>query len=250
MGDKGPEVTAWQKRLTELGYPVSIDGNFGRETDAATRQLQDEAGIAVDGKVGPVTRGVADKLTTRVSTTAPTLPPPAPTFPALTSAQRDKLFGPLRYQPAPSAANPEGIRILGSWVADNIETVKLPWIKGLPGAPSNCIVSVHRLAKAPLVALFEAWERDGLLLLVMAWSGLWVPRFVRGRPGVLSAHAYGTAFDINAPWLPLGKPPPLDKHGTTVPLVARARELGWYWGGDFSSRPDPMHFELAVLRDP
>lgn len=55
-GARGPEVTLLQGILTQLGHPeLAVDGIFGGATEAAVRSLQQRAGIAVDGKVGPNT---------------------------------------------------------------------------------------------------------------------------------------------------------------------------------------------------
>jgi hypothetical protein len=73
-----------------------------------------------------------------------------------------------------------------------------------------------------------------------------VPRFIRGSHSVLSNHAYGTAFDINAPWNALGVRPALvGKPGSVRELVPLAAEHGFAWGGHFRTRPDGMHFELV-----
>jgi hypothetical protein len=69
-------------------------------------------------------------------------------------------------------------------------------------------------------------------------------RDVRGVVGKLSNHASGTAIDLNATKHPLGKAGtfPLAK----VPMIrALAKKYGLKWGGDFS-RPDEMHFEIAL----
>ncbi|HET6532314.1 MAG TPA: peptidoglycan-binding protein [Actinoplanes sp.] len=56
-GDKGPEVTALQRRLTELGYwNGRADGSFGLVTQQAVYALQKAAGIGRDGVVGAKTR--------------------------------------------------------------------------------------------------------------------------------------------------------------------------------------------------
>jgi hypothetical protein len=70
-------------------------------------------------------------------------------------------------------------------------------------------------------------------------------RMVRGNPTKLSCHSSGTAIDLNATKHPLGKVGtfPLEK----VPMIqALARKYGLKWGGDFKSRKDDMHFEVAV----
>ncbi|MFP4008430.1 MAG: transporter substrate-binding domain-containing protein [Spirulinaceae cyanobacterium] len=58
-GSQGPEVSALQQQLQEKGYlDGEVDGIYGIQTKQAVQQLQREAGIAVDGIVGPQTRGV------------------------------------------------------------------------------------------------------------------------------------------------------------------------------------------------
>ncbi len=53
----GDDVRAVQTRLAQLGYePGKIDGMYGALSEAAVRALQTDAGIAVDGMVGPDTR--------------------------------------------------------------------------------------------------------------------------------------------------------------------------------------------------
>ena len=58
-------------------------------------------------------------------------------------------------------------------------------------------------------ALFAAWADAGIVDLLLTWDGSFVPRFVRGKPDVLSNHAWGTAFDVNFPWNRLGTVPAL-----------------------------------------
>ena len=61
-GSKGEATGNWQNRLVELGYALpkyGVDKDFGSETDAATRKLQKDKKIAVDGVVGPKTYGAA-----------------------------------------------------------------------------------------------------------------------------------------------------------------------------------------------
>jgi putative chitinase len=56
QGSKGPDVTALQTRLKDLGFdPNGVDGNFGPGTKAAVMAFQQSKGITADGKASPNT---------------------------------------------------------------------------------------------------------------------------------------------------------------------------------------------------
>lgn len=55
-GDRGPEVLALQRKLTNLGFsPGLADGFFGPATEAAVLGFQRSWGLLADGIVGPLT---------------------------------------------------------------------------------------------------------------------------------------------------------------------------------------------------
>ena len=72
--------------------------------------------------------------------------------------------------------------------------------------------------------------------------GGYVDRDVRGQPGVKSAHAKGSAIDINPAANPMGS-----TLVTDMPEGIRqvASSLGLGWGGDWNSIKDAMHFSAA-----
>lgn len=86
-------------------------------------------------------------------------------------------------------------------------------------------------------------------------------REVDGRPGVLSAHSWGTAIDINPlvnPWVRAGDVDPPEGApyaDRTQPIrggifagdvVVRAfRDIGWMWGGDWPTSKDWQHFSAT-----
>ena len=54
-GDEDHPVRTLQYLLRARNQPVTVDGIFGPETDAAVRAFQRDNGLAVDGIVGPLT---------------------------------------------------------------------------------------------------------------------------------------------------------------------------------------------------
>src|SRR5712664_3382500 len=56
QGSSGPDVTALQQKLKDLGFdPNGVDGNFGPGTKAAVIAFQQSKGLQADGVVGPAT---------------------------------------------------------------------------------------------------------------------------------------------------------------------------------------------------
>ena len=54
-GTNGEDVKWLQAALIKLGYSVSVDGDFGNETENAVKQFQTDQGLGADGSVGPIT---------------------------------------------------------------------------------------------------------------------------------------------------------------------------------------------------
>ena len=179
----------------------------------------------------------------------------------LTSAQRVQRFGDFRYFASPQASNPEHVTVLDGWAEQNIVHVECPQLKSMFGRES---VNLHYKAKASFLALWQAWDDDGVLDIVETFDGAWSPRFKRGRAPVvpagstapvyahptatLSNHAWGTAFDVDAKRYPLGRPAASD--APIRRLFERALEHGWFPGALFRGRPDPMHFEFVGAAPP
>jgi hypothetical protein len=60
IGSGGYRVEALQKRLTEVGFPVKTDSDFGTTTRRAVMAFQAEKGLTVDGVVGAETQAALD----------------------------------------------------------------------------------------------------------------------------------------------------------------------------------------------
>lgn len=171
--------------------------------------------------------------------------PAEPDFePVVGEKARMEMFGPFKYTKAPTKDNPENVKIQGNWEAENIVMVPLPLLskRGLGSR-----AQFHTKAAKQLQGLFAAWDAAGYGEYILQWGGTYCPRLIRGGNS-LSNHAFGTAFDINVPWNPLGQEPaPLGGKGSVMALVALANEFGFYWGGHYHKRKDGMHFEIAKL---
>lgn len=51
---KGQDVLDWQRRMTERGFGIAVDGMYGPESKKACKTFQEQQGIGVDGIVGPI----------------------------------------------------------------------------------------------------------------------------------------------------------------------------------------------------
>lgn len=56
VGSNSAVVTAWQSFLKDAEFPIGVvDGDFGKQTDQATRSYQQRNGLTADGVVGNMT---------------------------------------------------------------------------------------------------------------------------------------------------------------------------------------------------
>lgn len=246
LGSKGPDVLRWQTFLRGRSFVAVIcDGVFDERTDKATRAFQREFSLVADGVVGNATLQTAVRQGMPLLDVQPSdnrnsaLWPPAPSFKPMSESKRVEIFGRIPFEAAPTKSNPEAVKVDPAWVKANIVTVDLPHFGKK---------KFHKLAAPQVEKLFAKWAEEGLWTKIESFNGSYVPRYKRGSTTSLSNHAWGTAFDINAPDNALGViPPAKDEYGSVRELVPSANALGFYWGGHFSSRPDGMHFEIAYL---
>lgn len=76
------------------------------------------------------------------------------------------------------------------------------------------------------------------------WCWGWNYRPIRGGSS-LSNHASATAIDINAPRHPIGKSGTFSSAQVRqIRVILATCEGTVRWGGDYSNRPDEMHFEI------
>lgn len=65
---KGPKVARLQRLLRQQGFPLRIDGVYGKDTASAIRGFQRHHGLVVDGSVGPKTEKLLRLSTKKVDT--------------------------------------------------------------------------------------------------------------------------------------------------------------------------------------
>lgn len=108
----------------------------------------------------------------------------------------------------------------------------------------ECAASLGRILNSILRDVydgdFDELEADGINL----YGGLYNYRQIRGG-NRLSMHAYGVAIDINPDANPLGTAWVKNKGMMPEGVIDAFKAESWTWGGDFKSRPDPMHFEAT-----
>lgn len=93
----------------------------------------------------------------------------------------------------------------------------------------------------PLGDAFKNIISRNLISELKTWDGCFNIRKKRGAPSY-SLHSWGLAIDINAAWNGFGKTPTM-----SIDLVRCFTDVGFDWGGYWSSRPDGMHFQLKSI---
>lgn len=210
-------------------YLSRIDGQAGPKTTAALLEFAVDA-MNIEEPIG-------------VKTLAP--------FRRLSTAEQKQVFGTFRYSPQQGVAKGQKITIVDSWEDVNISRVFIPQLVGKPlysenGEKFSGHARFHKLVARQLVDAFSAVEQAKLSHLILTVDGFGNPRFTTSSTTVLSNHAWFTAFDINAQWNGYGrKPAQLGQKGCLLPLVEIFHKHGFYWGGNFASQCDGMHFEVA-----
>jgi hypothetical protein len=205
-GDVGQEVRDWQKRLSQLGYNVTIDGSFGPETLKQTILFQRQHGLTDDGVVGAKTYAAA-------------LAWAPPVVTALHSA--------ITYD-----SNADGF-CDEAFLVDCFDR-------------NGKVVGRLRVDAAKAYnAMVLAAAKDGVTLVPTSSVDMFRPQWVyktkaaikkiaagiMAKPG-RSRHNKGIAVDFD-----------LSKKGAEAWLHANAHKFGWAWG---ERRDEPWHWHFAA----
>ena len=240
----GEDVKTLQMALSQAGYRVGTDGVFGPRTLQVIRQFQQQHGLHIDGIVGAVTAAMLDvphevlvKTAQGITSAVPaiTSKTPEPWLPHDDTASLLAFYG----KPWEDAALIDHVTVPFEMTYREDNGTLLP---------IHTIAFHKRAAQQLSNALNKIWDAAGhddkseLLVHVRHFSGSGNYRPIRGSSR-LSCHAFWAAIDFDAENLPLA-------HG--VPAAAMPQQIvdifideGFFWGGNYTGRKDPMHFQAA-----
>lgn len=108
----------------------------------------------------------------------------------------------------------------------------------------------RKVAPSLLAAMNEIWDfykHDQAAIDkagVSDFGGSYNPRYIRGSTTKWSNHAYGAAIDLDAKNNGL-----YQKGDMPLEVVNAFKRQGFRWGGDYTSRKDPMHFEACTSNE-
>ncbi len=130
---------------------------------------------------------------------------------------------------------------------NNIITFDLPYTLFYDKKPVNQ-ARAHKLAVDNFIKGFKNVEDAGLAKQFVEFNGIYAKRNIRGRDRI-SLHSFGIAIDMEAFDITVGD---VTAHqlGSTKrfpdKIVECFTSVGFFYGGDFKGRKDPMHFQLAT----
>lgn len=238
----GDDVRALQLALSQAGYRVGQDGQFGPRTLMVVQQFQTQHGLKSDGVVGALTAALLDAPSSSLVATALSVSSPM----ALTAT------GPVFMVPHDDTAS---LLAFYNRPWDDhalLTSVPLPFTilyRDEKSVATLKSVQFHVKGAKALQDAFEAcWEAGSKDLTnpmfnhIRNFSGTYNYRPIRGSSR-LSCHAFGAAIDFDAEHLPLGKNIPASEMPEIV--VKCFKDQGFFWGGDYTGRKDAMHFQLA-----
>lgn len=97
----------------------------------------------------------------------------------------------------------------------------------------------HRLAVDNFIFALERCRSRGFQ--IQNYGGIYCRRPIGGQPSHASTHSWGIAIDIDPKEYPRDSTKRLPD-----PVIESFRDAGFTYGGNFRSRLDPMHFQLAT----
>lgn len=242
---KGILVEKWQYFLLGEGYNLTVSGVFDEQTLHNTKLFQQHNEINIDGVVGNETFQKAMELgfllvETSTHVAFDYLLPPLPKFRPTTPYLMKSHLGNFSFIEQVD----QTLAITDNWVKENIVHIEIPDLQLEKPLPE---LKFNKKLDSKIRELFDAWREKNVMHLIKSIDATFELRYIKGHHGILSAHAYGIAMDINKKWNPIGHLPVYkDKIGSVRELVPIANQLGFYWGGHMK-RSEGAHFEFARL---
>jgi hypothetical protein len=225
-------------KLTDAQSPDSTQAAFA----SALADWQKQEGLFPDGILGPATWGAIQKTLVPRGVLTGLLPkaPPIPRgFDEIVAT-----FGDPRPLMSPDGTISSANQLV--WERQTLARGVLPFPIALVdgrGAKTGIVVTsfhAHHLLVALVESIFQEISRAGLDKAITSWGGIYNFRPIRGVSRI-SLHAFGIAIDLNPENNELGT------RGNMNPeLILMFKHFGFFWGGDFHGRPDPMHFQYAT----
>lgn len=140
---------------------------------------------------------------------------------------------------------PNGVPQLSADMMPYLVSVSVPIIDS-GGQESTMTLTVHKNIAQSVIDLFTELKSIGFPVRAADTAGYCWRTMVSGSS--MSAHSYGIAIDINWNSNPMpgytgGKyAPGVDPYSVTQPVVDIFTKYGFYWGGNWTSSKDYMHF--------
>lgn len=128
---------------------------------------------------------------------------------------------------------------LNKWCIDWAVKKDFPWF------PATKIY-INKDFKLKLVQAFAALEKEGLEKEIITFDGCYNDRNTTGS-NKKSLHAWAVATDLNQKTNLMVMHQVKNKYplgGFTEKFVTVMKSTGLFWGGDYTTRFDPMHFSL------
>lgn len=254
-GCTGADVRVLEAALGAAGYRVKDDGYFDDETEQAVKGFQLAHGLTPDGVVGEMTAALLDAPhEVLVATAKPAIVMlPETVVPAWRGAMpHDDTASLKAFYGDPSRDN-------AAWEAANLTNVPIPWaaryeVEHGVWKQVKTIRFHKKVADRLASALDQVWSLYGKDQAAInaahldEYSGAYNYRPIRGSSR-LSCHAFAAALDIMGGRAPMvyKTSPGYAAAMAAVPaaVVKIFKSTGAYWGGDYTSRKDPMHFQYA-----
>lgn len=123
--------------------------------------------------------------------------------------------------------------------ARNIVTFNLPYSLFYNDAEVKR-ARAHKLAVDNFIQGFKNVADAGLADQFKEFNGIYARRAIRGQASHPSTHSWGIAVDMGVSHFPLGSLKRMPDG-----IIKAMQAAGFFYGGDFKSRKDPMHFQLA-----